>query len=175
MSSAPSGQFATQVLHEASIADAVEAFARDCAQALSHAGLATPPGLTAAYSLRLTDAPIAERSEVERWHGRYRFRDASDGYFPQTDHAGVYFFLDGEGNVLYVGECKREIGNRLGEHLGPALPGGGYAAPGFEGAEYIVVVPFPSDARYLAPALESWLLQRYHFPLNTNGTGRSRA
>ncbi len=92
--------------------------------------------------------------------------------WPDADSAGVYGFLDAAMNVLYIGKASldNDIGSRIGTHLAsdPSKPWGRKDILA-EQAAYLITIPVPKGHRYVAPALEEWLIDQLQPPHNAIG------
>lgn len=124
--------------------------------------------------LRLdSNSKIEYTENVDKSHGHYYFRrkDKNDKYFweeyyiPHADNPGVYLFFDKDEKALYVGQSATAMGRRIATHVGERV-GDEFPDLAFEGAEYVIFIPFDEEAAFLAPAFESYLLKRFKFEHN---------
>ncbi len=112
------------------------------------------------------DKKIKDKKDLLTIHGRYFFlREGvwESDYIPCAESPGVYFFFnnDKDRKALYVGKSEKKIGDRIGSH------GRDYKNYEKNAPEYVIVVPLEKEISFLAPAFESYLLERYAFEHNT--------
>jgi hypothetical protein len=90
--------------------------------------------------------------------------------WPDADKPGVYALLENDDEVVYVGKasCNRVLGYRLRDHFDR------YGKPKqeyFAEVTSFVVIAFPPDRAFEAPAAEEYLIAKLNPP--KNGTGRT--
>jgi hypothetical protein len=127
--------------------------------------------------LVIDDKPIHNKAEITSTNGRYFFRQANayrDLYIPHADSEGVYFFFDNDDIAIYVGksEVAGGIGRRVARHIGKPQ-GSDFPYLAFKDAQYVIALPF-SEAPWLAPAFESYLLGNYQFRHNLSLIDREK-
>jgi hypothetical protein len=112
-----------------------------------------------------------------------------NGTIPNQDKQGCYALLDGNKRVVYIGVgagkgSARYPGAGLGQELHKywrknskepySKDGSANYEPGeqLNEVEAIITIPFPQEIRYLAYALEAFLIERLNPQLNIIGKNR---
>lgn len=129
-------------------------------------------------SLVIDDRQIEDKKAITSTNGRYFFRNQEaykQFYIPHADSPGVYFFIDKDGIVVYVGKSETTggLGRRVASHIG-RFEDGTFPNLAFDSAQHVIVIPFKTAA-WLAPGFESYLLSRYKFKYNFSLAERERA
>ncbi len=116
--------------------------------------------------LILDDKKIKSKSELKMTNGRYFIYSYYDDYYlPCSDSKGVYVFFNKKEEAIYAGMSLSAIGNRVFKHIGKKVDEA-FPYLDFEEADYVVSIPFDLCS-CLAPAFESYLLQKYTFKYNS--------
>lgn len=105
--------------------------------------------------------------------------EVSKSYYPYRkppekceykDEAGVYIFISGNGEPIYVGKCEEKLGDRIWRYLGSHPSGKIQSEPpqdavGWvrkEGSDIsIITIRVPKSIYWLAPAIEGFLIDKY--------------
>jgi hypothetical protein len=157
-------------MYENDIVPSLQKFMRQSLDQFGAFGLQCESIKFNAFALNLNDVCIDDFDNVQANNGRYRFLDPGvwrNCYIPFANSAGVYFFLNDEHEIVYVGKSDRSLGNRVGAHVG-AYVNGGFPNLEFPTATYVIVVPF-LKAGFLACAYEAFLLNEFQFQYNQMG------
>jgi hypothetical protein len=93
--------------------------------------------------------------------------------YPSVKSAGVYIFLDGSDNLLYIGKasCKNTFGYRFGSYFKYGEDGKYRATHEYyANARKILPIPLPDGHEFEAGAIEEYLIRELKPPLNKQGT-----
>ncbi|QDV07257.1 hypothetical protein Poly30_27760 [Planctomycetes bacterium Poly30] len=106
------------------------------------------------------------------WSERFDLRceEAAKTTWPNADSAGVYALLDESGAVLYIG--KASMGASVGGRVFCHVAGGGakfVAREGFGDVRWLRTVGVEESRRFIAPAIEEFLIDLLQPPLNRAG------
>ncbi len=98
---------------------------------------------------------------------RFRIKEDYEAQsFPNAENAGVYFFTDADGHVLYVGKSSG-LGRRIGtEYIGKE---GTLKGTKIAGAITLYTIPMEKDFGFMAPAIEEYLIEKIDPPNNKVG------
>lgn len=91
--------------------------------------------------------------------------------YPNSENPGVYFFVDAQGDVLYVGKTSGStmgLGKRIGAYIGRE---GVIKDAKVEGAAVLHTIPLEWKFRFLAAAVEEFLIEQLDPPVNKTGHG----
>jgi hypothetical protein len=146
--------------------DAIGEFVRETSSALNAMGFQCGDGAGRFALKTADDTPIVMRSELATRHGKCYFRRPVSQYWPCADSPGVYIFFTKNDEACYVGKSEASIGSRASWHVGSAGPLNEHPHCELDpNVEYMIAIPL-CGAPFLAPALESFLLDKYDFSDN---------
>lgn len=104
--------------------------------------------------------------------GEYDLQTDWDNTYPNADSAGVYLFLNEEGNLLYVGKasCNSNLGARLGAYFKYG-PDKNYEIKNkyYSEVRKILTIPLPAGHEFEAGAIEEYLINELSPKLNVIG------
>jgi hypothetical protein len=92
----------------------------------------------------------------------------ADKPLPRGNEPGVYCFVDADNRPLYIGKSESQTGRRICTHCGKKEGTMVFDRRDIEKAVCLVVLPIPRRLSFLAPALESYLIQRHNPGGNKN-------
>ncbi len=144
---------------EATLPEALKGFAKALKTGISYLNN---------LELKLDNKKIKDKKDLLTSHGCYYFlREGvwESDYIPCAKSPGVYFFFNKDGKALYVGKSETALGARIGSHWEDYKRY--YKNYEKNAPEYVIVVPLEKEISFLAPAFESYLLERYAFEHNT--------
>ncbi len=127
-------------------------------------------------NLILDYSPIEDKKDIKFSNGKYDLISDWKYYFPYSDSAGVYIFLDRDEQIMYIGMSLRAMGKRICSHLGKRVknasgksiidyfPNNQFKNENYV-PRYVVCIPF-DVCPFLAPAFEVFMIEEYSPPYN---------